>query len=131
MEWAESSGNTITANLIGTDAEGLAILGNHGMGIIVGESALDNIIGPDNVIAYNEADGLYVHPAVVEKNRTFSNSLFGNLYANQLVTTAEVLVPPAILDFNFAAGEASGASCPSCTVRFFSTEAGMQFNYEG
>jgi hypothetical protein len=131
MEWAEAVGNTITGNLIGTDADGLALLGNLGMGILVGESATDNIIGPDNVIAYNGADGLYVHPAVVEENETFSNSLFGNTYSNQLVVTEEILVPPAILDFNFAAGQASGAACPNCRVRLFSTETGREFGYEG
>jgi hypothetical protein len=131
MEWAKGVGNTITGNLIGTDAEGLAILGNRGMGIIVGESSTNNIIGPDNIIAYNGADGLFLHPVVVEKNMTFSNSLFGNYYPNQLVVTEAILVPTTILDFNFAAGEASGASCPNCRVRLFSTETGMEFRFEG
>ena len=130
MEWAEAAGNTVAANLIGTDADGLAVLGNTGMGINVGESSTDNII-EYNIIAYNGADGLYVHPSVVEENTTFLNSLFGNYYPNQLIVTGEILAPPVILDFNFAAGEANGATCSNCRVHVFSTETGMEFGYEG
>ena len=131
MEWAEAADNTIAGNLVGTDAEGLAQLGNHGIGVLIGESATGNVIGPDNIIAFNDADGLYLHPVVVEENTTFSNSLFGNVYSNQLVVTEAILVPPVILDFNFVAGDASGSACADCRVRLFSMETGREFNYEG
>jgi len=45
--------NTITGNLIGTDAEGTEGLGNERDGISVTEGAHDNIIAPDNIIANN------------------------------------------------------------------------------
>ena len=41
-----------------------------------------------------------------------------------------VCYPIAILDFNFAIGEASGAACPNCRVRIFSTETGVESGFE-
>jgi len=49
-----NSFNTITGNLIGTDASGADDWGNSGCGIGIEGGASHNTIGPDNIIAYNE-----------------------------------------------------------------------------
>ncbi|MGD2178663.1 MAG: right-handed parallel beta-helix repeat-containing protein, partial [Anaerolineae bacterium] len=53
------SSNTISGNLIGSDATGADDLGNR-FGVEISEGANDNVLGPDNVIAYNDA-GVHLH----------------------------------------------------------------------
>jgi serine protease inhibitor len=54
-----TSFNTITGNLIGTDAEGTDSMGNSLDGVVLWEGAQNNTIGPDNIIANNGRFGVY------------------------------------------------------------------------
>jgi serpin B len=51
--------NTVTGNLIGTDAEGTDDLGNSLDGVVLWEGAQNNTIGPDNIITNNGRFGVY------------------------------------------------------------------------
>lgn len=86
-----STGNSILGNYIGTDASGMADLGNY-TGIVIGvgnasENSSDNIIGgpaagAGNIIAFNRNFGVWVVGGratgnLIRSNRIFSNSLLG------------------------------------------------------
>lgn len=51
--------DTVTGNLVGTDAGSANDLGNH-LGFMIADGARDNTIGPDNVIARNRSSGVDV-----------------------------------------------------------------------
>jgi hypothetical protein len=70
---AETSGNTVTGNFIGTDESGLLDKGNFWEGVALTDSAHDNTIGPDNIISGNDLDGVYIYGS-----DTMSNTITGN-----------------------------------------------------
>jgi titin len=88
-----ANANSISGNLIGTDATGTASLGNSFSGIsIYGASSFNNMVGnmvPElgNVIAYNQYTGVRmgeygggVYPGIPLYNAILSNAIFSNGY---------------------------------------------------
>jgi hypothetical protein len=80
-----SNGNLVQGNFIGTDATGLAALGNGGDGIRLRAGSSDNTIGgttpaAGNTIAFNGNDGVLVDGGTgnaIRGNRMFSDSNLG------------------------------------------------------
>jgi parallel beta-helix repeat protein len=72
-----ASFNTITGNLIGTDAGGVADLGN-GQGIVIMENCGDNTIGPNNIIAHNLGNGISVRDPGSVSNTITQNNIHHN-----------------------------------------------------
>jgi hypothetical protein len=109
-----SQRNTVTGNLIGVDLEGSYWLGNAGFGVHIGEGAHANTIGPDNIIAYNGRNGIYVDPPESTQETIIDNTIFDN--------GIRIGWPdrPAIFDFDLAAGTLAGATCPNCQVEIYS-----------
>ena len=66
--------NTVTGNLIGTDAEDAQGLGNR-LGIVISEGSYLNTIGPDNIIAYNREHGIIVQDTQTVRNTITQNSI--------------------------------------------------------
>jgi len=124
--------NTITGNLIGTDAGGADTLGNSGSGVIISEGAHGNTIGPDNIIAHNNGDGIAIQANSLGNTIT-QNSIHDN--AREGISLVEGgntdLFPPTIFDFDLAAGTMNGFACPNCTVEIFSDSANEGGVYEG
>jgi hypothetical protein len=112
--------NTVTGNLIGTDNEGADSLGNERYGVSLTEGAHDNTIGPDNIIANNGRFGFFSDPSIAAHNDIIQN----NIYDNGIGKGEPVY--PIIFDFDMSTGTATGATCPNCTVEIFSTSS-----YEG
>ena len=84
---AVASGNTIEANLIGTDITGISAVPNAGAGIKLddggGQGTRNTVVGgvgtaSANVIAMNGGDGVEVAGALSVENTIRSNSIFGN-----------------------------------------------------
>lgn len=80
---AGATDNLIQGNLIGTDINGTADLGNQNHGILVGNNASDNTIGVGsggigfrNRIAFNGGDGVYVVSGT--GNTILSNIIYSN-----------------------------------------------------
>ena len=76
-----SSANFLQGNFIGTQADGTSPLGNNFHGVLVVNTASNNIIGgtnagEGNTIASNGGDGVYVELGT--GNRILSNSIFSN-----------------------------------------------------
>jgi hypothetical protein len=82
--------NTVQGNLIGTQANGTAALGNGVAGVYV-KDALHNIIGSDapgaaNVIAFNGGDGvtIYYHSPRPELDAVYSPAMTTTTTGNQV-----------------------------------------------
>jgi hypothetical protein len=115
--------NLITGNLMGTDAAGVAQLGNERSGVWICEGANGNTIGPDNVIAYNGQAGIVVEGPDSVRNTITQNSIHDNAWPsiNLRVDWANERIPfPGVYAFDLAAGVISGATCSHCTVEIFS-----------
>jgi hypothetical protein len=109
--------NAVTGNLIGTDNEGTDWLGNERAGVSIIEGAHDNTIGPHNIIANNGQFGVYAEPSDTVQNTITQNDIYDNG-----IGMGEPDYP-VIFDFDLAAGTATGATCPGCTVEVFSTSS--------
>ena len=129
---SETKNNAITGNLIGTDAERTPELGNYGFGIQISEDAHDNIIGPNNIIAYNSW-GIWLSSEKAVKNTISQNAIYGhtNLNIHLPEEAYSHLISPVILDFDLAAGMAAGAACANCRVDIFSTSTNGGEIFEG
>ncbi len=77
-----TSFNTIVGNLIGTDTAGRNDWGNNGAGIGIGDGASHNIIGPDNIIAYNDDYGINMARESIDFNWSVGNTITGNSIHN-------------------------------------------------
>jgi hypothetical protein len=130
---ANVSFNTITGNLIGTDATTENAWGNDGSGIRIEEGASRNIIGPDNIIAYNSTHGVEIAAPNSFGNAIIQNSIHDNqgegicLYQD---SDAD-LDAPLIFDFDLIAGTVTGTASPNCIVEIFSDGKKEGEIYEG
>jgi len=80
-----TTGNTVVGSRIGTTAIGNSPLPNLGDGILVNNSSRNTFggvtapngpLGPSNVIAYNDLDGVFIQSGI--DNGIHENSIFGN-----------------------------------------------------
>ncbi len=128
-----TSRNTIRGNLIGTDAADAGALGNHKSGVWISEGANGNIIGPDNVIAYNDGPGVQVYGPDSLHNTITQNSIHDN--DGQGITLSDGanirLAVPRFFDFDLQAGTVTGDTCPNCTVEIFADSSDEGTAYEG
>lgn len=72
-----TNNNTVYGNYIGTDMGGVLPLGNSSHGVLVVDGADGNTIGPDNLIAYNNEDGVSIESArtaTITQNSIHSNT---------------------------------------------------------
>ena len=123
------SDNTIAGNLIGIDIAGTGLFGNRGPGIIIEDNASRNVIGPNNIIAFNgtiggggiEIRSVHATGNAITANSIYDNSSSGILY--NISGDAQGLLPsiPVILDLDLTSGMVGGIACPGCIVEFFST----------
>lgn len=132
--WGDSTSfNTITGNLVGTDVDGANALANHETGIYVAEGASRNMIGADNIIAYNREGGVQIYNSISLGNTITQNSIYDNaisgIYLNDRGNAQ--LSAPAIFDFDLAAGTVMGSTCGNCTVEVFSDTGDQGEIYEG
>jgi len=137
------SNNTVQGNYIGTDATGRD-LGNALVGVrIVSFEAPDgasNLVGPDNVIAFNDV-GIYVDGDDADNNTITRNSIFRNTSLGIDLHDEDDLWPGVtpndpddadtgpneqlnfpVLDLATTAS-VSGTACAGCTVEIFVAEA--------
>jgi CSLREA domain-containing protein len=138
------SNNLVYGNTIGTDAVGND-LGNglNGVQIYSWEApdGASNTVGPDNVIAFNHAAGVYVDGDDADNNTITRNSIFTNtvlgidLYDEDDVWPGVTPNDPGDADsgpneqLNFpviisaTVASVSGTACAGCTVEVFIADA--------
>lgn len=73
LEGVNALENSIQRNHAGVDITGGAIAGNLQAGIYLNVGANHNLVGPQNVVSGNGADGVYVRGATTTYNEVFEN----------------------------------------------------------
>ncbi len=156
--WGSASRNVITGNLIGTSADGTEPLANRTHGVWIIEGATRNVLGPDNVIAYNGQSGValedWAHGNTigpenaiadngengvwVDNPRSRSNTITRNSIHDNAASAVYLsadgnagLIAPGVLDLDLRAGTAVGTACAGCTVEVFSDEDDEAETFEG
>jgi titin len=115
--------NTVLGNAIGTDSSGAAALGNGVNGVIVGSGAKNNTIGPNNVIAYNDGDGVRVYFNTTLGSIITQNAIFSNDQGIDLMDGAHGGIgAPIILTTTLAPVQVVGTACAECTVEVFESD---------
>jgi hypothetical protein len=131
--WDLASNNTVTGNLVGTDVSGTGDLGNRSSGVWVTEGGMENVIGPDNIIAYNDRCGIEVGGSDSLGNTLTQNSIHDNDGVGICLGSGgnKSLGAPFIVDFNLTGGLVTGTACANCTVEIFSDSVDEGAVYEG
>ena len=130
--WDFASNNIVTGNLVGTDASGTRGLGNRIYGVWI-EEGMENVIGPDNIIAYNDRFGIAVEGSDSSGNTLTQNSIHDNGGAGIRLLSGgnSSLDAPLTFDFDLAGGMTTGTTCANCTVEIFSDSSDEGATYEG
>lgn len=110
--------NKILGNRIGTDVTGNNPLQNGDNGVKISGGSKNNRIGPDNIIAYNEWNGVVVSNEGSTGNTITENSIFsnGSLGINTVTGGNIELTPPVVTNI----GSVSGTALPDALVEIFS-----------
>lgn len=126
-----NAGNTVRNNRIGVTVDGTAALPNGGDGIRLHAEAHDNTIGPDNLIAFNNSDGVEVDGAGTRGNTISSNQVRSNTGKGIRLANGgnDGLAAPAII--SASATQVSGTACPNCVIELFSDAEDEGAVYEG
>jgi len=124
--------NRVERNYIGTDASGTADWGNGTLpvssaGVWVSAGARDNIIGPDNLIAFNST-GVWIIDSSSTGNTVTRNRIRDS--DRKGIALYEV-GPAAPAITGGGPGSLSGTACAGCTVEVFSDAADEGAIYEG
>jgi hypothetical protein len=137
VEMRGTQGNTVVGSLIGTDALGLLPLPNLSNGVLISGSS-DNVIGrtsagaiggPANLIAFNDADGIFVDSG--SRNAVTQNSIYGNAtlgielgpWAN-MNQAAPILTSLQTLPLGLqVSGTLAGQANATYTIEFFANDA--------
>jgi hypothetical protein len=131
--WGLAANNIVTGNLIGTELGGAPGPGNRSGGMWITEGAFDNVIGPDNIIAYNNGPGIVMDDFDAQRNTIAQNSIHDNDRRGiHIAWGANAgLFAPTIFDFDLQAGTVTGTACYGCTVEIFSDSSDEGAIYEG
>ena len=130
-----ASNNHIQENFIGTDAGGTEPRGNctpptSCAAITIDSGAHDNVVGPDNLIAFNGL-GPQISDQGTRGNTITRNSIHSN--AQQGISLAsggnDELAAPAVALAQ--ATQVTGTACPGCVVELFSDAEDEGAVYEG
>jgi parallel beta-helix repeat protein len=94
---------------------------------------MENVIGPDNIIAYNDRFGIAVEGSDSSGNTLTQNSIHDNGGAGIRLLSGgnSSLDAPLTFDFDLAGGMMTGTTCANCTVEIFSDSSDEGANYEG
>jgi parallel beta-helix repeat protein len=133
MWGANASGNRLKANYLGVMLDGVSPLGNKTAGIIVMEEAHDNLIGPDNQIAFNSRSGVEIYQSGTTGNTIFENSIHDNGMVGIALWDGgnNSQTAPILMDFDLAMGSVSGIACPSCEILLYSDTSDEGAVFEG
>jgi len=128
-----TSFNTITGNLIGTDPTGIDDWGNYCIGVHILNGASRNIIGPDNIIAYNSMFGIEIRDSGSFGNTITQNNIHDNgiadIFLNEGGNTG--LPPPCIWECDLLNGTITGFAGAYDTIEIFSESSREGKVYEG
>jgi len=127
------TGNVITGNLVGVQADGRTPSGNDCQGIWVENGVTNTQIGPNNIVAYNGCAGIEISGSQAINNMVTQDMTYGNAGPPLRVWQGanRGLLPPALATLDIADGLVQGIVGAGCRVEVFSSAAGGCDRYEG
>lgn len=126
-----TSGNMVAGNYVGLSADGRTSAGNAESGIVIGDGARQNEIGPGNRIAYNGAVGILVDGQATTGNVVTRNSIFSNNGSAIINLFGSSLDIPAPLISNVGSRSVRGTAQPGQLIEVFSDADGQSRYFEG
>ena len=125
------SQNVVKGNFIGLTADSSGALGNGWYGVYLEDGASSNIIGPANIIAYNNRDGVYITGNTTLKNTITENAIYQNGEDGIKLANGgnNQLEPPLFAGRDGA--EISFTTLPNAKVEVFSDNGDEGAFYEG
>ncbi len=128
-----TEGNVVKGNYVGTSADGTDPLPNGWSGISIGGGTTKNIVGPDNVIAFNTYNGVWIGwtDASAIENTITRNAIYGHPYAGIKLVSGGNLEFFAPILTNVTDKTVSGLASPNSTVEIFSDDDDEGRTYEG
>jgi hypothetical protein len=142
----QGTGNVITGNLIGTEADGITPWPNSSQGIWIENRIANTTVGPDNVVCSvrdrvkgSEGAAGSVLGILVSGHQAVGNTITHNVFlgdpfaAIQLVDRANSgLAAPSIIEADLSSGAVQGLSLPLATVEIYSASGTSgRISYEG
>jgi parallel beta-helix repeat protein len=116
---SDTTTNTISGNYIGLAANGTSSMGNTGYGVYISRSKF-NVVGPNNVVAHNGDDGIFVVRSEAISNTITQNSIFSNTMGIRLWQSANGgIAAPVIITTIQGSVNIGGTACAGCTVEVF------------
>jgi hypothetical protein len=121
--------NQVLGNFIGVDITGSIPLSNSLGGIQIWDSARNNTIGPNNIIANNGLEGIRIYGADTDFNIFTQNSIYAHTNYNISLPftpdgSNEDIKAPWIDSVNFSPLSVSGTTTPDClgcTIEVFTS----------
>jgi hypothetical protein len=131
--WSSAPNNVVTGNVVGTDVSGTGDRGNQASGLWVTEGGANNVLGPDNIVAYNDRCGVEVDGFDTLGNTLTRNSIHDNGRTGICLFKGgnRIFGAPLFLGFDAALGSVTGTSCVGCTVELFSDSGAEGAVFEG
>ncbi len=128
----DSSYNVIRDNLMGVGIDGQQPIPNTVFGVLFGDGASYNTLGPGNIIAHNPF-GVQVDAVASVGNTVTRNNIHSNVEGGiRLMDGGNAnLAAPTLMSFNLAAGAVWGRACGGCRVEVFSDLGDQGSIYEG
>lgn len=119
--------NTIMGNTVGLEE-----LGNSQHGVWITEGANRNIVGPNNVIAFNGGAGVSIEWPTSTGNIVTEDSIHDNATGIYVASGENgQVMPPVLVTLDLASGWITGWACSDCTVELFSGSSSQGVRYEG
>lgn len=125
--WQGASDNLITGNLVGYRA----FSGNSDSGVRLFDGASDNILGPDNIIAYNGQNGILIDGENTRRNTVTANSIFENNGIALEFSFEASLNLASLSPSEITSHSISGITIPDARVEVFSDLGQEARYYEG
>jgi hypothetical protein len=125
------SNNIITGNIIGTDVSHSKNWGNT-EGVWIQNGMSKNIIGPDNVIAKNNHNGIWITGNNTIGNTITQNSIYDNSIGIRMYNKyTNKLYFPHVLNLDMELGTMTGSTCANCIIEIFSDSNNQGKIFEG
>lgn len=128
---AETDGNIIIGNLIGTNISGTAAIGNFGHGITLNSGPQRNVVGPANRIAYSRGSGVLVQGTATISNTITANAIHDNVGKGILNTDGGNRSFAAPVLSSVAVTTVLGTAPAHAVVEVFSDRGRQGQTYEG
>ncbi len=132
LSGVETTGNHVSGNYFGTDANGTAPVGGQLFAAVIWSDASQNHIGPGNVVAYAAENGILVYGPNTAGNTITQNSIYSNAAPgiDDRNGGNTGLPAPAITQLT-GDDTVAGAACSGCAIEVFSDDADEGQVYEG